>query len=114
MVPSEAQQSALDAIKQALVTHRKSGESRHFPDQIRIDVLSLVREGLAVEDIARATGMSPSVIYRWRRQPKKPLRRSAQVLPAPDVIPVSPERGKASMRMLVGDFDVTVAVARLS
>jgi hypothetical protein len=111
MVFSSAQQTALDAIKKAFSAHRESGPKRHFPDYLRAEVVALVRGGLGVEAVARATGLSPSMIYRWRQPPI--MTRSAKlVVPAPRVLPVMPEvRIHVPLRMVLGDFDVTVAVA---
>ena len=113
MVFSSTQQAALDAIKQALSAHRESGPKRHFPDHFRDDVLAIVRGGIGIEAVARATGLRPSMIYRWRRMPRKMARPAEPVVPAPRVLPIMPERDRVHMplRMVLGDFDVTVAIA---
>lgn len=114
MVLSAAQQSSLDSIKQALAEHRESGPKRHFPDRLRADILALVRGGLGIEAVARATGLRAGLIYRWRREPMKAPRIANPIVPAPQVVPVARPVDSAALRMVMGEFDVTVAVARLN
>ncbi|EKD50594.1 MAG: hypothetical protein ACD_62C00493G0003 [uncultured bacterium] len=45
---------------------------RRWPEEIKTDVVALIRQGFSMSDLSRTTGIYCATISKWRFQKKKP------------------------------------------
>ena len=111
MLFSDAQRINLDAIKIAMASRRRSGQrGGRFPNHLRSAVLALVKDGLAVDDVAGETGVSIKTIAAW-------LDSNTRVHPEltqspPRVFTVEPALSplpRNTVRLLVGTLEISIS-----
>ncbi len=47
------------------------GKKRQWPDELKLEIIMLVREGFTITDVSRVTGIRTGTIYKWSRQSKQ-------------------------------------------
>ena len=111
MLFSDAQRMNLDAVKIAIASRRRFGQrSGRPPNHLRSAILALVKDGLAVEDVAVETGVSTKTIAAWldsRTREHPELTESP-----PRVFAVEPSFSplpRDAVRLLVGTLEISIS-----
>lgn len=111
MLFSDAQRMSLDAVKIALASRRRSGQrGGRLPNHLRSAILALVKNGLAVEDVAGETGVSTKTIAVWLDFSKRDHPELTQSPPRvftvePSVSPLP----RHAVRLLVGTLEISIS-----
>ena len=111
MLFSDAQRMNLDAVKIAIASRRRSGQrGGRLPNHLRSAILALVKDGLAVEDVAGETGVGTKTIAAWlgastREHPEltEPPPRVFDVEPSFSPLP------RDTVRLLVGTLEISIS-----
>ena len=117
MLCSDAQRINLDAVKIAMASRRRSGQrGGRLPNHLRSAVLALVKDGLAVEDVAGETGVSTKTIAAWLDSDTREHSELVQL--PPRVFSVEPALcplpRQATVRLLVGSLEISISTVELA
>ena len=114
MTDSKSRETTFASIRELLLARRKSGHLfRPLPDHVRDTVLALIRQGIAVNEIVRATGLNSASVHRWRRTERLQKSKKPQVFTVDQSMPTQSKLldPTDSVRLSVGNFIITVSAS---
>lgn len=68
---TDGNQTIEDLGRHAREWRESSEYRRHWPKDLKDGIVACVRQGVAVEDLSRATGIHQATISKWSRQDRK-------------------------------------------
>ena len=64
------------------------GRRGRWPAETKLAALQEWRSGLPVEEVSRRFGMSPALLYRWKRSVDQGLKETGDLIPRSQVAPL--------------------------
>lgn len=88
-----------DLGRRAREWRRSSEYRRHWPKDLKDEIVACVRQGVSVEDLSRATGIHQATISKWDRQDRKAKGLFSEIAVVSRSRMPSRARGEAEIEM---------------